>query len=263
MDTRISHSGERRRMRFHWLLLLLCALQLAVLSSPLQAKEEEPSWIIAPYVWGPDVKGDVGISNVSVPMNVGLSELGSGVKLGAMGYVRWTHERTFLYAEGLGLDFKDKSFAAFFNQSVRSKVVLAEAGVGRHYRRDVTFPAKGTLQLSPYVGGRYTWLNVEASNPLQTLEADDNWVDLAVGVMAEAPLYGRLSYVMKADAAGFGLSRDRYWNVIAGVQYPFTPSFVGIAAYRISRFDADQGGGNDLDLNLRAAGPLLGLAYQF
>ena len=259
MYARISHSGARRRMRFHWPFLLLCA----VLSSPLQAQEAESSWIVAPYVWGPDVKGDVGIGNISVPLNVGLSELGSGVKLGAMGYVRWTHERTFLYAEGLGLDFKDKSFAAFFNQNVHAKVVLAEAGIGRHFRWDVTFPTKGALQLSPYVGGRYTWLNVEASNPLQSLEADDNWLDLAVGVLAEAPLYGRLCYIVKADAAGFGLNRDLYWNVVAGVQYPFTPSFTGIAAYRISRFDADQGGGNDLDLNLRAAGPLLGLAYQF
>lgn len=263
MDIRIARSGEQRWKRCYVFLLPLL-LQLALVTVPAHAADEtDRKWMIAPYVWGPNVKGDVGIGGLSVPLDVGVKDLGSGIKLGAMGYVRWTRDLTFIYAEGLGLDFKDKSFAAFFDQRVHSQVVFAELGVGRHFRWDVSFPTRGELQLSPYIGGRYVWLNVKASNPLQSLEADDDWQDLALGAILQAPLHGKLSYLVKADAAGFNFDHDRYWNFIGGVSYDFTPGLSGVLAYRISRFHADQGGGNELDLNLRAAGPLLGMSFQF
>jgi opacity protein-like surface antigen len=264
MDVRTSRPA--RRVLTRWLSLVFALMPIA-LASVAQAEDSrmdaEKSWFIAPYLWGPNVKGDVGIAQLSVPLDVSVEELGSGIELGAMGYIRWTRDRMFLYAEGLGLDFEDESFAAFFDQHVHSQVVFAELGIGRHWRWDVTFPTRGELQLSPYVGARYVWLNVKARSVVQTLKAEDTWQDLALGVMLQGPLYGKFSYVMKADAAGFNLDHDRYWNFIGGVAYEFNPTWMAVVAYRVSRFDADQGGGNDLDLSLRAAGPLVGVALQF
>lgn len=222
-----------------------------------------PTWMIAPYVWGPSVEGSVGIGGLSVPLDVGISELGSGIEAGGMGYLRWTRDRNFLHAEGLGLQFSDRRFEPFFNLDVDATVVFAELGAGRHFYMDVSFPASGQLQISPYAGVRHVRLKVEASDPRQSLQADDNWFDLTLGLILQAPLTQRLSYLAKLDAAGFDLDRDWYWSAQFGFNYDFGSALSGVVGYRVTRFDADAGGGNDLNLQLRASGPIIGVIYEF
>jgi hypothetical protein len=245
------------------LLMLACALP-----QPLRAAEPEPQsaaappprsasgWLLAPYLWAPSLKGRVGIAGSEVSTNVSARELAGGLDAAAMGYLRWTRGPQFLYAEALGVRFHDRRFEPLFNQDVEAEIALFEAGYGRHFQ-------VGLLQLSPYAGLRYASIEAAIRNPQQALSADERWLDPALGLIAEAPLYRRLSGLLKLDAAGLGLGRDHYWNGIAALRYPLGRSFSIGLGYRWVRFNAEPGGDNELKLRLRGDGPEMGVTYSF
>jgi hypothetical protein len=223
----------------------------------------DSGWLIAPYLWAPNLGGSVGLGALRVPVDVGIDELAGGLRAAAMGYLQYRHGRHFLYVEGLGLRFKDERFAPFFDQSVRAQVSLVELGYGRRYRVELLDPLPGTIHVSPYIGLRHAALDVRIDNPEQSTAADESWIDPALGMIVEIPLRGSWDAVVKLDAAGFGLGRDHYWNAIGMLRYTVDARWSLAGGYRIARFDAEPGGGNDLDLSLRGSGFKLGLTYRF
>jgi hypothetical protein len=221
------------------------------------------SWTITPYLWGPDIKGSVSLGNLAVPLDVGIKELGSGIKFGAMGHVQWRRDHHFVYFEGLDLAFGNRAFAPFFAQNIKASVIFVEAGYGRLYQQKLSILTHGPLRLSPYVGLRHVRLAVEVINSLQSLQVRDTWLDPAIGVIAEAPLSGSLSLALKSDVAGLGVGHDHYWNWIASFRYRFNPTWTVAAGYRATGFHADPGDGNQATLRLRGNGPLLALSASF
>lgn len=245
-------------------LLCLCGgLAVADEGRPANESATRNVLLLAPYLWGPDLKGAVGFGPVKISLDVDARELASGVNAAAMGYLRYSCDEHFVYVEGLGFRFEDDKFEPFFNQSIEAELASVEAGYGRHFSFETLWPAKGATVVSPYVGLRHVHLNVAVINSQQPLEANERWLDPSLGVIVMGPLHRRFTYALKFDAAGFGLGRDHYWSSITAVQYPFGDAWTIGAGYRISRFSAKPEGGNDLKLNLRGAGPEVGLTYSF
>ena len=241
-------------------LLLICCM------SQVHARESEASaatWTVAPYAWAPNLRGSVGIEGLSVPIDVRVEELAGSVKAGAMGDLRRIVGRHVIYAEGLGVDFEDGSLDQFRNLPVQAKIIFAEAGYGYRIPMRSALPNGGIIHVTPYVGLRYAQLDVAVTAALRSLAADDEWLDPALGVLVEGPVRGRMEYAIKIDGAGFGLGRDRYASGLVALTYRITDSFRIGAGYRLSRFHAEPGGENDLELKLTGSGPKLGLAYSF
>ena len=231
------------------------------------AAEGEPqprnTLFIAPYVWAPNLSGKVGFGPLAVPVDLKATDLAGSISAAALGYAQYSRDHHFVYAEFLGFRFKDTRFEEFRDQNVKAQLIVGEGGYGQHFALKTTFPVPGTTLVSPYIGVRYTSLNVEVIRPLRSIGAKDHWVDPALGAIVFGPLYGPLTYALKLDAAGFGLGTDHYWSSITALQYRFARVWSVGLGYRISRFNADPGGDNDLDLNLRGAGPEAGLTYTF
>ncbi len=251
-------------------------LAFGVLHSGMAAEDPEPaaasapaptesapssnsSWLIAPYIWGPGLKGNVGFGPVDVPVDLGVRQLGSGVKAGAMGYLQWTLGQNFLYTDDLALRFVNPRFPQFFDEGIKTDVLFAEAGFGRHFNLRMPMLPANPVSLSPYVGLRYAQVEVSLINPAQTETVHDNWIDPVLGLIAEMPIYGPLVFNLKTDVGGLGVGHSRYWNGIGLFRYRFDQTWSVGAGYRVADFHANPGDGNQLLLRLHAAGPLLGV----
>ncbi|MFA5525101.1 MAG: hypothetical protein WDA24_12145 [Tissierellales bacterium] len=245
------------RKRLFCLLMLWIPMVAAIASTETAPAQADYQWLIAPYLWLPDVDGDIGMGPLSVPLDLSAVDIGGNLDAAFMGYLRYGNDRQFFYAEGIGIRFRDREFKPFFNQAVDARVLMGELGYGRHYTLEL--PTAREVRFSPYIGLRHTRIDVEISSHDARLKADESWLDLAMGVIAEGPLRGKLSWAVKLDGAGFNIDKARYYNLVAGFQYPVTKRSTLVAGYRWTRFRAEPGGGNDLELELNGNGPQLGL----
>lgn len=230
---------------------------------PASSDDDGGSWQVAPYLYGVSIKGKVGLARISVAIDVEPEDIAGDIKAGAMGYVRWVSRKQFVYAEGLGVSYADDAFDQFFNQPVKATVALTEVGYGRNFYAETVAPAAGMMTISPYVGVRYAQLKIKVPNPYRQLAENDSWLDPVLGVIIEAPLLGPVNYAIKADGAGLGLGRDQYLSLTTALRYTHNEDWSVVAGYRIASFDAEPGGGNNIKLQLHAAGPEVGLVYTF
>jgi hypothetical protein len=276
--------NTRRPVGFHTGAILACTAA-AWCGAPLAANVPSPeadgpeeltsSWLIAPYLWGSGFKGTVGLGQITVPIDVGAGDLFGNVDAGAMGYLRWTRGVHFIYVEGIGLSWRDTQFEPFYNQDVEGELAFAELGYGRHHRIELPYLANGRILLSPYAGLRYASLDIRIhrsqslTEPLIGLLAEPppdraggRWLDPAVGVIADAPLSARWSYVIKLDGAGFGLNESRYWNAAAVLRYRVGERWTLAGGYRAVSASTQSGGGSDLTLDARMRGPFAGISYR-
>jgi len=254
--------GTRAYQVFRSALARTAAGLLLVCGAHVHGDENRP-WMVAPYLWAPQMKGKVGAGPINVQLDVSPKELAGGINAGAMGYGRWSDGKQFVYLEGIGIQFADREFQPFFNQAVKSELVFAEIGYGRHFHADLCLPKCGALRISPYVGVRRIQMDVAVDSPFLALKVDERWTDPAVGLIVESPLYKRLGYGIKLDAAGFGIDNNRYWSALGGLTYQATDSLALVATWRYSKFIAHPGGGNDLEMRLRGNGPMVGIAWSF
>ncbi len=250
-------------------------------ASPDNGANPHTAWTLAPYAWAPTFAGKAGIGNANVSFSLSPADIANDVKAGGMGYVTYTRGNRFYYLDALGFKFRNRAFDTFYNQDLAASAVFLELGYGGHFRFNI-----GTNQVvvSPYVGARYAELKVRVryqQNPLQgdpvfnaqliaaglttppPSGADDSWVDPTLGFFVDAPLGRKTIFLLKLDAAGFGIRNDRYLNALAVFRYHFSPHWSVGAGYRAAKADTYPGHGNDLLLKLNLYGPLAGTSYQW
>lgn len=254
--------GQRRALR---LLIGLIAWAIATTSVSASDPSNDAEWTLAPYAWALNFSGRVGIGGQSVPLDVDAEELVGSIKAGAMGYARRVQGPHMLYAEGLGFDFEDRSLEQFNDLPTRAQALFVELGYGYRFEQASALPNGGIITLTPYVGLRHASLDIAADVPFPFADvaADEQWLDPVLGLLVEGPIRGRLAYVLKLDGAGFGLGQDHYSSGALYAVYRFEKSWMLGGGYRISRFNADPGGDNDLTLRLLGRGPALGLGYRW
>lgn len=241
-----------------------------------------PGFLIAPFIWVPNISGPVGTGTTRQSIDLSSGDLLSDAESGAMGYLRWTFGRQFVYFEGVQASWRDEGFDSFFRQDVDSTIVFLEAGYGLDFRLDAPALPQGHVWLSPYLGVRYASLDVSIGlvDPIQTflqnpaaalaalqqgvpMEVSEEIIDPALGLIAEVPLTERVSFLLKLDGAGFNLDRSRYWNGTGVLGYDFSERWSILAGYRLARIEAEAGDGNELNLDWRLSGPIGSVTYSF
>ena len=234
----------------------------AALAHAEDGVDAPPRLVVAPYAWALDLSGTIGLNGIAVPLDLQSTELLRGVKRGGMGYLQWHTDRGFFYFEGLGIDFGQKNFRPLFNQSVKVSLDMAEIGYGWKFDVDSNLSASGTVQLSPYLGTRAIALKVSVNGPLLNQTIKESWTDPVLGIIAQAPLSRRLSYVVKLDASGFGSRGNNYRSGVAILRYAFDRQWAIAAGYRVSRFKTDTTG-SGLAIDIKGSGPLVGLQFTY
>ena len=130
-----------------------------------------------------------------------------------------------------------------------SEVSLIEAGVG--------LPMSDAWEL--VAGLRWIGLGLDVEIGGADADADESWVDPWIGARGAVPIGRGWSVRGGADVGGFGVGSEFTWQALAFVAWGSARWRFDLGYRALSlRFDED-----DLDTELLAHGPILGVAYTF
>lgn len=228
------------------------------------SQEKALTFIVSPYVWVPNVSGDIGVGS-----NAGQFELDAGdlldlFEFGGLirGEVRhrsgWGVSVDYMFADlGAGVDILIGDVDADINASI------LEATLVRRVELE-----SGALD---FYGGIRRWdaeIEADITTPFfsTSLATGDRWVDPIIGARYQHELSARWKILGQADVGGFGASSDFTWNAALGASYQAWADTSFQLVYRVLNVDrtsGETGTPSEVDLGLTIQGPLLGFAYRF
>jgi hypothetical protein len=244
------------RLRFA-LAVLLCAGAF----TPAFAQEADQSGVhvtVTPYVWAPTITGNVALGPVSVPTRVTPADFVDGLQVGGMGSVRVDVDRTFVYAEGIFVDYRNSHFRPFFGQGVTSKIRFGAIGIG--IKRQLRISPHITLQVSPTIGIQHLRINALVAGDLLNTSGSGQWTSPAAGLEIELPIGKRVRLISKLDAAGLGIADTDYRSAALMIDFHFTKHLSLNGGYRVAKGKFENP--NGLSLDLRGGGPVIGLSLR-
>lgn len=228
-------------MQGRFCLLLPLAVALA-LAGTAQAQDD---WrlTIEPYVWIPALEGE-GSADGSPEVDFEIDYPGElsaalplALRLATPGGSTWR-------LDGLYARWEDDEGSI----ETETSLSLVEAGVG--------WPTGGGWEL--VAGLRAVELELDVAIGGAEADASESWIDPWLGAAGEVELAERWTVRTWADVGGFGIGSDLTWQVaaLAGWRGERWRVELGYRALAVA-FDDD-----DLDTELLAHGPILGVAFE-
>jgi hypothetical protein len=265
---------------------LLAFVGLTIVSgrSPAAAAEQLVSddWQlqVTPYLWAMSLHGDVTVKGIKGDVDESFSDILPDLNFAGMGSIDARKGRLGLIVDGLISQLESKGDTGPL--SIKATADFNFVDFAGYYRigpinLDSEIGAAGPkLVVDPYLGGRYTYLNmdlnVESSGPIFGGEHRDfsgthDWFDPLVGLRAIVQLTPQWRLTALGDIGGFGVGSDFTWDAAGLVAYGF--SLFGkeaeiLAGYRALYQDYSNGSGNDkFEWDMTLHGPIVGLAIHF
>lgn len=245
-------------------ILVAAAVVVFIAFAPLAQAQQDPpgEWRQRVFLYGMGamIQGDAQIGNVSVPIDVSISDLLDALKFGAMAAYRvendlWSFTGDVTYMN-LGWSGQTQQGRASAGIDVEQLTMMGTVG----------------RRISPYVEGTVSLGYFDLSTDLrvrvlqQRVEAsrDASWVDPLVGLNIVVPFTGKWTYTLRGDVGGFGVGSDFTWHMITTFRRQNTEKFAWYLGYRVIAFDYEDGRGQNYQrYDLRQHGPGVGVAFSF
>jgi len=252
-------------------LYLLSMLLVCLILNSANAQE---NWTeIGLYVMMSGIEGDTQVGNVTSDVDVSFSDILENLDMGFMGFVEHRRGRWSFIGDAVYMKLSDDDTTAV-NPSLsvtldaEIKQTIAEGFVG--YRVLAQDHGDARFGIDLLGGARYNKieleLGVEANLLGLTASASRNpsesWVD---GVAAVRAQYGHNNGWGASAWADIGDGSDSSSYQLAGfVSYRFKNKIRVFGGYRLYSFEfTGDTGGNQYELDLDYAGPVIGVAYRF
>lgn len=266
---------------------LLPAAHAAEASDPeLATAADDWHFMVAPYIWLPEVHGSVDARGASGSFDIDFDEIfdaiGDGDLFSLMGRFEVRHRRFALFVDAVHIWAQaTETRNPVADRRIESKTDMRTTMVqfGPTYRVfEMPSPAGDPLWIEVLAGGRYWYADTDVDATVTTrLETrsrsgsvNGGWIEPLVGLRWSVPLgIEGLNLNAWGDVGGFGAGSEFTWNAQGIVDYRL-PWKLGHAdvmlalGYRAIDFDRDTGAGGKkrkLDMNMR--GPLLGVGFAF
>lgn len=230
----------------------------------LASPDRDFSVIVAPYVWIPNVAGDIRLGAQGIPLDLDAGDLLDVFEFGGLirGEVRhksgWGLSVDYIFADlGTGVDIVVGDVDADIDAGI-----LEIAAIRRF--------ESGADAIDIYAGIR-RW-DADVDLVVDTFFFDgnittgDQWTDPMVGVRYLHPLSERWRLIAQGDIGGFGVGSDFSWNAALGVSLAISDRSQIQIVYRTLNVDRESpgiGASSPVDLDLTIQGPLIGFASRF
>jgi hypothetical protein len=244
---------------------LAAALPFLLAASNASAEGSPQGWQHTALIYGMGaaIDGTAQIGNVSVPVDVSISELFDTLEFGAMGAYRaengtwsFTADATFM-----GLGGSDTTEGGRLKGDVDIDQLTLMATVGRRWTEHLEFLfGLGYFDLSAEVKVTST------AGEVVDLKAkrDADWIDPTIGLQYNRPFAGNWRLNLRGDIGGFGVGSDLMLHLLADVRWQASDTIGVVFGYRLIDFDYEDGNGQDYQhYDLTEQGPLVGVSISF
>jgi opacity protein-like surface antigen len=221
---------------------------------------------IAPYLWTPRTEIDLTVGNLSRSTTIDFSDIVENFKFGFTGHFEanwreWTALLDLLYLQlekdetrnGVQTDLEFQQLFFEFGGTYR----VGTLPVGREGR--ITFEA--------LAGARLMYVDAELTIGAQARSRSATLIDPMFGGRIAYHITDTVALWFRGDVAGFGISDSQSqltYNVIAGLNWRFTPVASVFAGWRYMHVEIEKGSGaSTLDADLSMNGPFLGFNFYF
>jgi opacity protein-like surface antigen len=246
--------------------LLAAAVQASAadMAPPPEAAESGWSFVVAPYLWGAGITGDVAQFGLpEVEIDASFIDILENFDIGVMAvsearYGRFGITTDLMYVR---LSTEADTPLGVVADSIEATTETLTVMLAGSFR---LIEGEGS-SLDILAGGRLwsvqTDLELEGG-PGDGTEFDDGdtWVDPIIGAKGRAALTDNLYLTGWGMIGGFGVSSDLTWDVMGGIGYAFSDSFSVVGGYRGLGVDYQSG---DFVFDVVQHGPLLGAVLRF
>jgi hypothetical protein len=226
-------------------------------------------FVIVPYAWLTSLSGDVTVKGQTASADASIADVLNDLNIAAFIAADAHKGRFGLYGNVQYANLSSKSTVAGIGIKTTSETVIVGFGASYQIGTWDLDPDGGpdgpTVTVSPYVGGRFTYLNAELDfRDIRTFRDDVAWVDPVIGIRSRWDLSPRWTALASGDVGGFGVGSDFTWQAFGTVSYRF--SLLGdddadaIIGYRALGQDYSSG---SFRWDVVQHGPVLGLAVRF
>lgn len=218
----------------------------------------------APYLWAASLDGTVRAGPSFLPsanVDWSASDILSHLDIGAMGALEGQKGRWGFVIDAIYVELSNQKVTP----NIRFASVDAEVKEQMYALFGTYRVVEGPTKVDALAGARYVDIRSPISAVLPTggivsVDAGDHWWDPYVGVRVIHPLNERWSVLGWGLIGGFGAGSDFAWDVIAAVNYQFSPTIIGKLGFRYLDMDYD---GERFAYDAGMGGPFLGVGIRF
>lgn len=247
---------------------LLLAATAATCASPVPRAEGGWEQTAVLYAMGAALDGESTVGDITVPVDLSISDVFDALEMGAMGAYRaengtwsFTVDATYMALGGSAEARGDR-----LRGEVDVDQITLMGTVGRRLTPSLEalfslayFDLSADLELrlrSPVTGGTID----------RSASTDASWVDPLVGLQYQVPFADDWRFNLRGDIGGFGVGSDLSYQMLANVRWQMNERFGLAFGYRLIAFDYEDGkrgtrGYQRFDLTEQ--GPLVGLTISF
>lgn len=247
---------------------LALALLLGSASQAALADGGEWEQTVVFYGMGAAIDGDAQIGDLSVPVDVSISELFDALEFGAMGAYRadngtwsFTVDATFM-----GLGGTSESDRGLVKGDLDLDQTTLMGTAGRRWTENLEalfslayFDLSTDLRVT-------TTAPVSGAVTVRSASVDASWVDPMFGLHYGRPFADDWRFNLRGDVGGFGIGSDFSYQLFANVHWQSSGGFGAVLGYRLIGFDYEDGSKGSPGyqrFDLTEQGPLMGITYTF
>jgi hypothetical protein len=230
----------------------------------------------SPYGWLTEMRGDIGIRNVTAPVDVSLGQMWNLIfhelDFAFLGQLEASYGRFGFLANGAFFELQPGAHIRSFEINSR----ISETALDL----DFTYTLFGTpdtrcgcdqCKFDLIAGVRYYSLtgDISITGPFENTVNDSGaraWTDLVFGGRFQIPLNDKWTLLARGDLGGFGINgcSRMAWNVETIAVYHWSETCSLFAGWRWLDINYDRGIGHErFTYDVQTDGPLVGLTIKF
>lgn len=252
----------------HRLTWIVAAALTAGWSNAASADGADWRHTVVLYGMGAAIDGETTIGDLTVPVDLSISDVFDALEFGAM--AAWRAENDTwsftLDATYMGLGGTQESDRGLVKGDVDVDQFTLMGTLGRRWTERVELLASlAYFDLSADLLVRTT-APVSGVVTVREASQDASWVDPLIGLQYNVPFADRWRFNLRGDIGGFGVGSDFSYQGLVNVGWQATDTVHLILGYRIIGFDyedGNRGSRNYQRFDLTEQGPLAGIAFSF
>lgn len=244
-----------KHLRIVWVAAgMVLAGVLGVWAQP--ATEDEWEFSLTPYFWAIATEGDVGVGEVTAPVDMSFSEAWDRLDFGAMLSLEATRNQWIVFLDGTYILIEDERTTPLGVVEAELEQSILQAAVGYKLVED------SRLSLDVGAGGRYLYTSVDVTTPpgLPGVSRSVYWVDPIVVARLRVHFAERCYGVLAGDVGGFGVASDLTAQGYALAGYSLGERAALLLGYRYLYTDYEDG---DFSYDISTHGYMAGLQFDF